>query len=192
MSAVFDHAIGPTTVEDWLTQEHPSDGSRLELIYGYLHVNPPPTGQHQHAGHELCAAFKKSFRQAGRSDLYAVPGVGVEISSAWRTALIPDVVVLNTKPIGASFHPHELELVAEVWSPGNTPKERETKMAAYAAAGVRFFWAVNKDRMSAVSVTTYRLDGGKYIEDVTAGPGAPVTFTAAPVPVAFDPADLSP
>lgn len=31
------HPLGPKTVQDWLAEEQPSDGSRLELILGHPH-----------------------------------------------------------------------------------------------------------------------------------------------------------
>ncbi|WP_223198979.1 Uma2 family endonuclease [Solihabitans fulvus] len=192
MSAALQHPIGPNTVEDWLTAEHPSDGSRLELIWGYFHVSPAPSGQHQHAGFALARLIFDAVRDAKRTDLHVVPAVGVEISSAMRTALIPDVVVLDTKPVGVSFHARNVVLAAEIWSPGNTRSERETKVAAYATAGVPFFWAVDQDRIGTASVTAYRLERGRYVEDTVARPGRTTTITAAPVPVAVDPAELCP
>ncbi|WP_260192651.1 Uma2 family endonuclease [Actinophytocola gossypii] len=115
----LDHYIGPNTVDDWFARDHPTDGSRLELVYGHLHTSPPPSGQHQYAVDELRLVLKHALRDAGRSDLYAVSGVGVRISTGWRTALIPDVAVLNTRPGGTSIGPDDLELVVEIWSPGH-------------------------------------------------------------------------
>lgn len=192
MSVAFEHPIGPTTVDDWLAREHPTDGSRLELILGYLHVSPPPTGQHQRAAFVLARAIEDALREEGRRDLHVVLGVGVEISTPWRTGLIPDVVVLNTRPVGVRFQPENLVLAVEIWSPGNTRTERDTKTAAYAGADVPYFWEVNQDRVGAMSLTTYELRGQQYVEDLTAGPGTTVTVNAAPVPVTIDPAVLHP
>jgi len=83
-------------------------------------------------------------------------------------------------------------VAAEVWSPGNTRDERESKIIAYANAGVPYFWALNQNRFGDVSVTAYRLENGEYVEELTANPGETVTVKAAPVPVTFDPAVLSP
>jgi Uma2 family endonuclease len=188
MSAALEHPIGPTTVEDWLAQEHPADGSRLELILGYLHVSPPPSGQHQRAAFRLARAIEDAVHDAGRDDLHVVPGVGVKISTAWRTALVPDVVVLNTKPIGVAFKPEDVVLAVEIWSPGNTRTERDTKMAAYAGAGVPYFWAVDPEG----AVTTHWLKDGRYVEEMVVRPGSTVTTVAAPVSVTFDPAQLRP
>jgi Uma2 family endonuclease len=192
VSVAYQHPLGPTTVDDWLAREHPTDGSRLELILGYLHVSPPPSGQRQRAAFVLARVVEDALLAGGRTDLHVVLGVGVEISTPWRTALIPDVVVLNTKPVGTRFQPENLVLAVEIWSPGNTRAERETKASAYAGADVPYFWVVNQDRVNAMTVTAYRLTDRKYVEEVTAEPGVLTTINAAPVPVTFDPARLHP
>ena len=192
MSVAYEHPIGPNTVDEWLAGEHPTDGSRLELIFGYLHVSPAPSGQHQYIGDELRGVLRDALRKAGRSDLYAVTGVGVRISAGMRTALIPDVVVLNTKPLATCFQADDLELAVEIWSPGNTRAERETKTAVYAGAGVPYFWEVSQDRLGSLTLVTHVLKDGQYIKDLTAVPGAEVTVNAAPVPVTIDPAVLHP
>ena len=192
MSVAYEHNIGPTTVDDWLARDHPTDGSRLELIFGHLHVSPAPSGRHQYTGDLLQTMLFDALRKAGRTDLYAVTGVGVRISTSLRTAFIPDVVVLNTKPLATCFQVEDLELAVEVWSPGNTRAERETKKAVYASGNVPFFWEVNEDRLGSLTLVTHVLKDGQYVEDLTARPGTTVTINAAPVPVAFDPAILHP
>lgn len=192
MSVAYEHPIGPNTVDDWLTREHPTDGSRLELIFGYLHVSPAPSGQHQYAGDQLRGVLSDALRKAGRTDLYAITGVGVRISAGMRTAVIPDVVVLNTKPLATCFRAEDLELAVEIWSPGNTQSERDTKTAVYAGAGVPFFWEISQDRMGSLTLVTHVLKDGQYVTDLTAGPGTTVTVNAAPVPITVDPAVLHP
>lgn len=118
--------------------------------------------------------------------------MGVKISTGWRTALIPGVVVLVDKPIGSLFMSHLVALAVEIWSPSNTRTERETKMAAYAGGGIPFFWSVSQDREEAPTIAAYRLVRGRYVEEQTAKPGEKVTITAAPVPVTLDPAELFP
>jgi Uma2 family endonuclease len=192
VSVAYEHSIGPTTVDDWLAQECPEDGSRLELIFGYLHVSPAPSGRHQYCGDELRGVLRDALRDAGRTDLYAITGIGVRISTSLRTALIPDVVVLNTKPLATCFQAEDLELAVEIWSPGNTRAERETKAAVYASAKVPFFWEVDKDRVGSLTLVTHVLKDDQYVEDLVAKPGTTVTVNAAPVPVTFDPAILHP
>lgn len=187
MSSALEHPIGPTTVADWLGLDSPLDGSRLELLYGHLHVTPPPTGPHQWACDELRALIKTAIRAAGRSDLYVLTGVGIEISTGWRTAAIPDLAVLNDKPLGAIFTADQAVLLVEIWSPSNRRRDREEKRSAYAAAGVPAFWEIDKGR-----VTAQYLENRRYVPEVSARPGERMTVRrATPVPVTFDPAELS-
>lgn len=192
VSAALAHPLGPHTIEDWLAADQPEDGSRLELIWGYFKLSPAPTGQHQYAAAQLWQLFQAALRFAGRKDLYTVPAVSTQISTATRTGVIPDVVMLDTRPVGATFQAKNIVLAAEVWSPSNKQSERDDKFASYAAAGVPYFWALNQDRFGNFSVTAYRLENGRYAEELTARPGSVVTAKAAPVPVTFDPAVLSP
>jgi Uma2 family endonuclease len=192
VSVAYEHPIGPTTVDDWLAREHPTDGSRLELIFGYLHVGPAPSGRHQYTGDLVQNELMNALRQGGRTDLYAVTGVAVRFSTSLRTALIPDVVVLNTRPLATCFQAENLELVVEIWSPGNTRAERDTKAAVYADAGVPYFWEINQDRFGSLTLTTHVLKDGQYVQDLIAKPGTTTTVNAAPVPVTFDLATLQP
>lgn len=192
MTVASHFSIGPNTVSDWRASGSDESGPRQELIAGYLYVVPPPSGRHQFVGDELRGVISSALRSAGRRDLYAVTGVGVEISSGWRTALIPDVAVLNSRPIEATFLPEQVELVVEIWSPGNTRGERQTKAAAYAGADVMFFWTVEFDRFGAPTLTAHRLRRGEYVVETVAKPGVVTTIEAAPVPVSLDPAALLP
>jgi hypothetical protein len=192
VSAALAHPIGQHTIEDWLAADQPEDGSRLELILGYFHVSPAPSMHHQFAGDELRLLFRNALRKAGRDDLTTVTAVAAEVSSLMRTGLIPDVVIMDVRPFGKSVKAKNLLLAAEVWSPGNTRDERDSKIIGYANAGVPYFWALHQDRFGDVTVTAYRLENGQYVEELTAQPGETVTVKAAPEPVTFDPAVLSP
>ena len=190
MSAAVDlaHPIGPHTVEEWHGAEHPDDGSRLELIWGYYHVSPPPGGPHQYALGALYRALWHAVK--GNDRLHAVTGVGVEISTAIRTALIPDVALLNTLPTTTSFPASALLLAVEVWSPGNSAHERETKVAGYAIAGVPYLWTVELHGVRrAATLRAYELVGGVY-RDRTPVP-ADETGTTVVLPGPIDiPVDL--
>lgn len=188
MSAAVDHGMmGPYTVEDWLAMDPPIDGSRLELLWGHLHMSPAPAGQHQTAAVNLLFIVKQALRAAERSDLFVANAVNVRISTAWRTALIPDVVVLTRKPVGVSFGADELMLAVEIWSPGNRREERETKIAAYAAAGVPFLWTIDQgDELRGWALVAYRLTEGRYVEENVVQAYKPTTITASPVSIKLD------
>jgi Uma2 family endonuclease len=181
------YMIGPYTVADWLALPATVDGSRVELINGYLHVTPPPSTGHQRAAGRLARLLEDAIRSQGRSEWDVLQAVGVQISTAWRTALIPDLVVLDRKIDVAIVPTDALLLAVEVWSPGNTRAERETEKAAYAAAGVPFFWALTTD-----CLTAYRLVNGEYVVENELDTSAAGTITSAPVPVKLDLAELRP
>ena len=190
MSAAAKHDLGPHTVEEWLAVDPPEDGSRLELIHGCFHISPPPTAMHQYMASRLARRVDDAAAAAGRGDLYTVPAAGAKISSVLRTGLIPDLMVVNVHPTEFDYgEPGHLELVVEVWSRGNRRSERSSKMTAYAAAGVPFFWAV-ETLDGGPEITAYELKAGAYREAVTAKPGNTATITASPVPVTLDPAVL--
>lgn len=193
VSAALQAPVGLNTVDDWLAQDPPPSGGRLELILGNFSMVPPPGGPHQIASARLWAHLDAALRAAGRRDLHAVPAVGVEISNAWRTALIPDIAVLNVPPRKTVFAAAELEMAVEIWSPGNSHTERLAKTMAYAGAEVPFLWTVEFDKSTGQpSVTAHRLTHGEYVQEVVAKPGVTTTIEAAPVPVMLDPADLLP
>ena len=193
MTAVVQHELGPFTIADWHALPAREDGTRLELIEGYWLVTPPPSGQHQWAESEFVSLLKACVRQAGRRDLYALGGVGVELSTEYRSAFIPDFVILDTPPVGTSFQAGNLLLAGEIWSPGNSHREQREKFDAYEGARVPFFWSVAQDRGGPAELVVYRLDRGRYVPDITVKAGdGPVTITAGPVPVEVDVAALRP
>jgi Uma2 family endonuclease len=187
------HPIGPNTVDEWRSADHPDDGSRLELIWGYYHVSPPPGGPHQFALGALYRALWQAVE--GNDRLHAVTGVGIEISTAIRTALIPDVALLNTLPTTTSFPASALVLAVEIWSPGNNAHERETKVAGYAIAGVPYLWTVDLHAVRrTATLRAYELVGGVYRERTPASPvdGDSRVVLLGPVDVSIDLAALVP
>lgn len=183
------HPLGPTTVEDWLAEVQPSDGSRLELILGYLYMTPAPGGPHQYASLELAILLRDALRTAGRTDLHVLPAVAVRISTAFRTGVIPDIAVVNVDINHTSFAPEDLVLAVEVWSPGNSREERDTKIAAYAAARVPYLWIVELPEDQPARFWGYRLGESGYRQEVYAAAGEAVV-APGPVSVTVNTADL--
>ena len=187
MNAELMHPMGPYTVQDWLDEDPPEDGSKRELILGKIYVSPAASGDHNVIVPELYGLFKSALLLAGRRGLRPVTTVNARLSNVRRTALIPDVAIINRSSSAVAFTPEELELVAEVWSPGNSNAERARKFDAYAQAGIRYFWTVEQD---GPVVDAFELRGGRYQHAATLRAGTVGTITAAPVPVKFDPAEL--
>ncbi|WP_051182337.1 Uma2 family endonuclease [Nocardia vinacea] len=183
------HPLGPTTVEDWLAEEQPSDGSRLELILGYLYTTPAPGGPHQYASLELAILLRDALRAAGRTDLNVLPAVAVRISTAFRTGVVPDIAVVNVDINHTSFAPEDLLLAVEVWSPGNTREERDTRIAGYAAARVPYLWIVELPENKPARFQGYRLGERGYRQEVYVAAGE-TAVAPGPVPITVNTADL--
>lgn len=179
------HPLGPKTVEDWLAEERPADGSRLELIWGYLHTTPPPGGPHQYAAGELFVALRAAVRAVDRPDLTVLPAVGVRISTPLRTSIIPDVVVVDASADHTTFAADDVLLAVEVWSPGNSREERDTKIAAYASARVPYLWIVELPDGKPARFWGYTLGESGYRQEVFASDGESVK-APGPVPVVVD------
>lgn len=187
VSAELAHSTDRHTVQDWLDEDPPEDGSKRELILGKIRVSPPASGEHNFAGYRLTRCIDDALADAGRSDLTVLPEAGAKLSTARRTAVIPDIAIVNTPTLGASFIPKEIELVVEIWSPGNSGLERAEKFDAYAQSGIVYFWTVE---LKGPVVHAFQLRGGRYRLAATLRGGTTGTITAAPVPVKFDPAYL--
>lgn len=187
MTVLVQHEVGPFTITDWHALAPREDGSRLELIEGNWLVTPPPSGQHQWASLELLVRLRAAIRQAAGPDLHAVGGVGVEISTPSRSALVPDIAVLDIPPIGTTFRATNLVLAGEIWSPRNSIREQHEKHAAYADANVPYFWDITQDDRGPIELTAYQLEHEHYVAQVSVKLGdGPVTITAGPVPVEID------
>ncbi|MGW6427641.1 Uma2 family endonuclease [Nocardia sp. NPDC055053] len=183
------HPLGPKAVQDWLAEEQPTDGSRLELIWGYLHTTLPSGGSHRFASFELAVLLRDTLRTAGRSDLQVLPAVGVRISTPLRIGVIPDISVVSGGIDHTSFAAEDVVLAVEIWSPGNTRAERDTKIAVYASARVPYLWIVELPDGKPARFWGYTLGESGYRQEVFATDGES-TKAPGPVPVVVDTAQL--
>lgn len=144
-------------------------------------------GPHNLISHRLARYLDDALEEAGRDDLYVVPTSNVKISTARRTALIPDIAILNIWPGAVAFLPAQVELVVEVSSSGNDRDERSPKFDAYASGHIPYFWTVDLD---GPVVNAFELRDGRYQLATMLRAGEIGTITAAPAPVTLDPAAL--
>lgn len=80
-------------------------------------------------------------------------------------------------------------LAVEVWSPGNTREERDTKIAGYAAARVPYLWVVELPEDKPARFWGYRLGESGYRQEVYVAAGETVVAPGA-VPITVNTADL--
>jgi Uma2 family endonuclease len=179
MTAAFAHVM-PWTEEEYLALGETVD--RVELFDGSLFVSPSPTPRHQLISSNLHAALRTPARAAG---LEVYEAVNLRL----RPGRIPIPDLVLTTPIDIDqlvVDAASVALVCEIVSPSNAATDRVLKMHYYAAAHIEWFLLVEPDLPS---LSLYRLEGDKYLENASAEPGVPLR-THEPVKVEIDPADL--
>lgn len=173
-------ALGPHTVSEWHEMPQPGNGRRLELLAGWLIMSPAPTRRHQRIGDRVRTALEDAFPEH-----FAVTAAAVDVSTPRRDGLIPDVMLMTHDSDDDPAKAEDVLLVVEVWSDGNTARERVEKRHAYAAAGIRFLWEVTFGTATA-ELVGQRNDHGRWLELDRIPLGSdPVSVTAAPKPVTF-------
>ncbi|MFC7587721.1 Uma2 family endonuclease [Nonomuraea antimicrobica] len=172
----------PFTVDDLL--KFPDDGNRYELFNGSLLVSPAPSLRHQ----DVIYLLHTILQRAAPSQMRVFTTVNLRASD--KDLFIPDLVVVpieRAKSVRLMLAPDDVLLAVEVVSPSTRTRDRATKVAAYAEAGIPLYWRVELDEGPTVYV--YELDGESYRGPVPHKPGTTAVISK-PYPVSFDPADL--
>lgn len=127
------------TVDD--LERFPEDGNRYELLEGWLIVTPLPSSAHQGIVARLLRAFDAYLGYEKHGFVYPVGAVHRGPS----TRLLPDLLVVS--PQGRPGVPWAemtgLWLAVEILSPSTERYDREYKVNAYLALGVREVWLVD-------------------------------------------------
>jgi len=168
------------TLEEW--DALPEDTHRhCELAEGVLAVVPPPAALHQLATHQLAAELNEQLPK----ELVALPNVEIVVDARHpATVRIPDVVVTATKLVQGNpprFDAADVLLAVEVVSPGTGRRDRVTKFAEYAEAGIPNYWVIKLDQPN--TLTAYLLVDGDY--EIVAEAADAVTLQG-PAPVTVD------
>ena len=150
-------------------------GRRIELLDGSLIVSPAPSVAHQ----QLARRLAHLLEEGAGPDLVVVEAVNVRLRSG--RIVLPDVVVAQEGSLTV-FDASEIELVAEVVSPGNAAADRVVKMQLYALAGIRWYVLA---QVEPIELRLYRLDDGHYVEHEVVGKGGTLRLTE-PVQVDLD------
>lgn len=136
----------------------PDDGSRHELLDGFLLVTPSPRAVHQRIASRLLVRLVAGVEAPGYGCVVS-PGA---ISVPPHTQLLPDILVYPSR-FGPSVDWADVSehwLAIEVLSRSSRIYDREIKRDAYFALGVRQVWLVDiEDRSIAVwqSRTTHHV-----------------------------------
>jgi len=167
-SGVAD-AFGTAAVR-FLTERHWTEAdlshlpheNRYEIIDGRLLVTPPASEDHE----DWCDWARYLLHEAAPAGWRVKSNIGLAIGD---DRYIPDLVVLPPEAPRANreYNPVLPALVVEVESPSTKAIDRVDKFEAYAAAGIRGYWRIERTGC----VTTYRLLDGAYVQDRVLKPG---------------------
>jgi len=168
------------TLEEW--DALPEDENwQCELAEGVLTMVPPPAALHQLAMQQLATEINDQLRK----ELIALPHVEVVVDAQHPvTVRIPDVVVTSSKLVQENpprFDPADVLLVVEIVSPGTGRRDRVTKFAEYADAGIPNYWIIDLDEPA--TLTAYILVDGDY--EIVADATDAVSLSE-PAPVTVD------
>jgi Uma2 family endonuclease len=171
-----DHLL---TVQEW--DELPEEiNRRCELAEGVLVMVPSPTALHQRAATRLAAHLDDQLPD----DLTALADVDVLVEANDPvTVRRPDVIVDASKHVEQNpprFHAADVQLAVEIVSPGTGRRDRVTKFAEYADAGIPNYWIIELDQPTLIA---YVLVDGYY--EIVAHTGRSVTLSA-PAPLTVD------
>ena len=138
----------------------PDDGKRYEIVDGVLYMTPPsPNGFHQGATNLFSTYLTIHIQFTGLGRVYAGP---LDVELATGTVVQPDVLVLlnsNLHKITFSRIIGAPDLAIEVSSPGTVKQDKNTKLKAYALAGVSEYWIADP---KAHTVEVLLLEDGAY------------------------------
>ena len=168
------------TVDDVLAL--PDDAPRVELVDGVMLVVPSPIEDHQDISFLICAWLRAHAPRRFK----AAQALGVAVND--RTTYEPDVLLRHSGGGGGRhfFAPDQLVLVVEVVSTGTRRRDRITKPAAYADAGIPYYWRVEQ---KPVHVYAYRLEGNVYKPQRDS---ADVLVVDEPFPIRLPLAEITP
>jgi len=157
MATSLPEWLYPGPADGWTADDldalPPEAPRRVELFDGALIIMSPQTSFHMLMINVLLAGIQPA------EGLYVTREMDLKISTRQRP--VPDIMVVTASPSDdldrTCFTPDEVRLVVEVVAPESEDRDRETKPAKYAKAGIRFLWRVEREGSTPVAYT-YELD----------------------------------
>lgn len=132
---------------------------KVEILNHQLHIMPSPEEVHQEIVGDLFIAMKSHAKKNKLGKVIISP---FDVVLDAQNTVIPDVVFVsvdNYDILDGKRANGSPDLLVEVWSPGNSKKERKQKRKIYEEEQVKEFWAIfPKERKIEVEV----LENGQY------------------------------
>ncbi len=133
--------VKTVTYEEWLRMPEVSD-AKEEVVNGEIRIMPPPKWIHSRIVRNLHRQIEAQVDE--REITVIVEQFGLIIRRAPLTSRVPDLAVFeNSTIVEKDGYIHSApQLVVEVLSPSNTPRDIEEKLADYASLGVPEAWVL--------------------------------------------------
>jgi Uma2 family endonuclease len=147
-------APGPFRKEEYLRLPNEP---RCELLWGHLVVTPAPAPRHQLVSIALTLRLSGFALEKGHMLLTAP----ADVALFEHTVLQPDLLLVDRerRAIVDRWVGGAPDLVVEVLSPSTGRRDRVTKLALYARAGVPEYWIVDPETRT---IDILFLEGGSY------------------------------
>jgi Uma2 family endonuclease len=169
------------------TAEHldqmPDDGRRYEILDGALVAGPEPKPFCQ----DVAARLADALMTACPDGMFVISGRPVELTAT--TQLCPDISVARAKHADGSKLTEPPLLVAEIRPREAALTDLDHRKAAYAAAGVGWYWVILPDQRL-TGLAAYHLSNGHY-QLANRASGDEVFRASQPFPVELRPANLA-
>ena len=130
------------TYEDY-ARLTPPDSSEYELHNGTIVAMPTPIPLHQEISFELSLLIGFFIKKHKLGKLYTAP---MDVKFSPTDTFQPDLLFISNNRldiIGEKKIEGAPDLVVEILSDGNTPKEMNYKKYVYETSGVKEYWIIN-------------------------------------------------
>ena len=171
------------TFEEW--QDLPETKQKCEVVDGALLMPPSPTDEHQWLGFEFATQLSAFVRERQLGIVLMAPRDVLVRRDPLRVRQ-PDVLFLSGQRTGVR-NPSDLvgrrrieetpDLVIEVLSPSNTPRDIEERLADYRSIGVPEVWLAS---FPGLTIRVLRLTMDGYAEIASHGIGDVLQSEALP------------
>jgi Uma2 family endonuclease len=179
----FVHAARPGGYTAFDLAAAPDDSRRYELLDGVLVVSPCPLLPHQRVVVRLSAILLMA--EVGTATTLVAP---YDVKVSVKKNFQPDLLVLPDREATLPV------LVVEVLSKYGRAYDRQTKRAAYQAAGIASYWIVDPDEPSVTVLELGDRDqddqGQDGYREVGIVRGDDLVELTRPYPLRFRPSDL--
>ena len=122
-----------------MLDDFPDDGTRYELLEGFLLVTPAPSMEHQVITTRLAIMLSNGLGSVA----HVLAGGAIQLGN--KTQFLPDILVVPASyPAKTEWRDvHEWRLAVEIMSRSSRVYDREVKRGAYLMLGVEEYWLVD-------------------------------------------------